>query len=89
MGMIKTLFIIQHESMAPEGKRKYGIRLGKRAIVFYETKEEAVATQAAINKIRPFGTPIYRQCFGPDHPLVRLKLINTYPIWGQNVVIPQ
>ena len=84
MGMMKTLFIIQRESMAPEGKRKHGIRLNKQAIVFYETKEEATASQAALNKIRPFGTPAYKQCFGPDHPLVRLKLINTYPIWGQS-----
>ena len=74
MSMMSTIDILRHNCMAPEGRRKYGVKCGKSAIVFVEEKKQAKEITDTMNKIRlrlpkwrMHRTSFYRPCVGPDH----------------------
>ena len=84
MGMMKTLSIVRHETMAPKGFRKYGVRMGDHALVYVYDGNHAREIRDTLNRIKPRNTTVYKLCLGPDHPLVKMLRIHTYPLLGSS-----
>lgn len=84
MALMKTLWILQQEAMAPEGQRHYGVEYRGRAVVFVKTREHAESIADILNRLHftPAGMK-FKFCFGPDHNLA--TALPSPPLWGSQV----